>query len=412
MPQTIETRRITSGIRKSIRKGKNKEGQGRKNCHRTEAAAPKIIASSLFALKPKAMVGIEVLEKQSPIFHTSSCGEDDYYRMYNDLLDAVKYAIYEIKGEITMFDPLKNGMSFATPFTYVLKAFENNVLPEGYGYNIDKDKDGYHFTIYSTCKFEEHWHAFEIKPMVEHLEEKGNQDLLTLFFTVVKTLTEEIDMWTWYNGGMGYAECMADDYELDNRYDMDDEHEYMEHANNSELLLSYKSGYIHSIADRIRQSGIEGAQSLMGQLDDFDQSDEVVAWMYKVLEFIMETPGNIRDYVYFQDEEDIEMGLTFKQMITLIWDWDDIYTQYEMESMDAEAQNVGVGDATYHFTVRKCFDLDNYNKREEMKEWPMHLHKLWDYHTDVIESLKNKNDECKDKHVDEGFQADTSNNDV
>ncbi len=395
MPQTIEARRTAPSTRKSVRKGNNKERQGRKECNRTEAVASKVIASSLFALKPKPMVGIQVIEKQSPIFHTSSCGEEDFYKMYCDLLEALQYAIYEIKGEKTTFDPYKSGLDFATSFTFVMNAFENNILPEGFNYNIDKDKDGYYFTLFSTCEFEEHWHPFEIKPIVEYLERKKNEGLTKLFFTVLNTFRETTGMWSWFAGGMAYAESMMEDFALDNRYDLDEEEEFIQHASASELLLSYKSGYIHSIGNEIQKSGVEHAMKLMSQLAGFDQSDEVVSWMHKILEFLLETPGNIRDYVYFEDNDEDMMQLQFVQMVTLIWDWDDEFTHYEMESIDDEANNDGIRSPHYNFMVKKGFDTKFYKSREELKQWPMLLHKLWDYHTDVIVSIIKKNDECK-----------------
>lgn len=406
MPQRIETRSTTHRIGKGTHRRNNKEGQGCKERSRTKADTSKVVASSLFALRLKPLVGIEVMEKQSLIITSSSYGEEEnFYKMYNDLLEVTHHAIYMITSDMNSFefDPLKDGMHFSNAFTALLRHFEKKVLPEGFEYNIDKDKEGYYFTLYSFCEFENHWHPFEIKPIVEYLEDKGDEQLMELFFTVLHTFKQETDTWSWWGGGMSYAECMMDDYELENRYDLDDEDEYMEFANNSDLVLSYKSGYIYSISKKITNSPIDGAQSLMLELADFEQSDPIVEWMFKVLEFIMETPGNVRDYVYFQDEEDIEMGLNFMQMVTIIWDWDDIYTKYEMEAIDSEAQNVGVSDATYSFTVRKGFDIENYIKRDEKKQWPMHLHKLWDYHTDFIEVIKRKNDECKDKYVDEGL---------
>ena len=395
MQQTIEAGRATSRIRKGVRKGNSKKRHGCKERSGEKATATKVIASSLFALKPKPMVGIEVMEKQSPIFHTSSCGEEDFYKMYCDLLEAVQYAIYEIKGERTTFDPYNSGMSFASSFTYVLNAFENNLLPNGFNYNIDKDKEGYYFTLFSTCEFEEHWHAFEIKPIVKYLERNKNEKLTRLFFTVLNTFRETTGMWSWFAGGMGYAESMLDDFALDNRYDLDDEEEFVQHARSSELLLSYKSGYIYSIGQEILESGIEHPMKLMSQLAEFDQNDEVVAWMYKILEFLLETPGNIRDYVYFEEEDEETMALQFIQMVTLIWDWDDEFTECEMESLDNDANNEGIRFPHYNFMVRKGFDTKFYKYREESKQWPMLLHKLWDYHTDVIVSIRKKNDECK-----------------
>ena len=139
MPPTINSKKTTSRTREGIKRRGNKKRPGRKPVLRSKAHSPRVIANSIFALtnKPKPAIAVSMIHsgKKSP----TSYLDEDYGKMYHDILKCAQRAILLATGDVTTFDPLKQGFDLSESFDFVFKMLKRNVIPKDWEYNIEQD---------------------------------------------------------------------------------------------------------------------------------------------------------------------------------------------------------------------------------------------------------------------------------
>lgn len=390
MPRTTTTRKIT---RKAGTRADSRKNQKRARCKggiHNAKKNPTIAAYSIFDLKLMAKPGIEVVDKVGGNDHRSYFDKpDDYYQMYRDLLKAMQRASSMVKGETTTFDPLASGLGIGLALDFVIKSFENNIKPKGWSMNIDRDSDSYFFTLWVACPFPEFWHFFEIKYICQELI-RTDRKLHDLFIIVIKTLISQADIISWWNGGLGYAECIIEnqiEFWADNNGD--DEESLKELEGTKKTYNDYEHGVAKKYEGLIRSVDSRTPASLLRSLSRFNKKVPMVQWMIHACEFLNK-PGSTQDFIYYEMEQDegIE-GLRFEQQITLIWDLDDEYTKLEIEAMDAEVGNAGALPPVLNYRIGpECTSID-VAEMNERRLWAIKLSDLWREFEDINELIKN-----------------------
>lgn len=397
MPKTSHQKRTALRSRSHIHRRKNKQKQGRQGSNGNHPQAPKVIANSFFALTLKAKPGLEIsdkiVEKPHRGYHSAT---DDYEAMYKDLLQAYQNALKLVKGEQSPCDPLKDGFELSMALHYVTCAFKNNILPEGYRFNIDRTNEGeYFFTIFKEVDFPDYWHAFELKQIVKKLW-RDNQKLHDLFIVLIKSFMTSAGICGWWNGGMGYADWQLEERiaNWDDSYgDFDEgskEHKESMKAFASAVTTckSYENGDPAEYQSLISKAKPRSADSLLKSLDRFSKRSPIVQWMIEVCEF-MKLPGTIDDFTYPEMMEEHE-GLHFDEQATVIWDWEDEYTAEQMEGMEATVQGCGEFPPILNMGIMpysKKIDFDDLQKREA---WPQKLSDLFKSMREVIKMITQK----------------------
>lgn len=396
MPKTTNTRSAARRTRKSPNAGKNKKRQGRQASCRSGKVSTQVIGNSVFALVMQPKPGVEVLEKmegkKKRSYHDDT---DDYYQMYADLLECFQNALPLVTGEKSVFDPLANGMEIGAALSYVSNVFKNNILPEGFEFNVDRNDDGYYFTIYKECNFAGYWHAFEIKQIVYRLR-KTNPKLHDLFISFIACFMRKADIMAWWNGGMGYAEYMLEEEvnDWDNYHGMDTTDESSEenmkaYQSAVKTLENYTSGEAKEYQDLISNAKHRTLHSILKSLERFNSRNKIVQWMKEVCNFLL-LPGCVSDFTYPEMEEEQETGLSFDQQVAIIWDWDDEYTSQQSQSIDAQASGIGVCYPMINMGIMrftKSIDFEDLKKR---CSWPSGLIRILDSHNEIIRGFSKK----------------------
>lgn len=395
MPNQTKPRRTARQIRRSADAGKNKKRQRRQAGNRSSEAASRIIANSIFTVTLKPKPGIEVLNKmdgkKKRSYHDDT---DDYYKMYADLLQCFQNALPLVKEEQSTFDPLASGLAIGASLKYVSDAFKNNIVPEGFEFNVDRNDDGYFFTIYDECYFAGYWHAFEIKPIIYHLRNRSPK-LHDLFIEFIKCFMDKAGIMAWWNGGMGYAEYMLEEEinDWDNYHGVDPEEDDKATAEAYESALktfnNYSTGEAKYYQELITITKYRTPQSILKSLSRFDKRNKTVQWMKEVCEFLL-LPGRVNDFTYPEMEEEQEMGLSFDQQVAIIWDWKDEYTHQQEQSIDAEASGIGVCSPMINIGIMPFSKSIDLNGLKERCQWPKGLTKILDSQRDLINGFVKK----------------------
>lgn len=406
MPQKTKPGRAASGTGKNSKRRMQLTVPGRQGNKRAKPKAPAVIANSIFALTLSSKPGLEVLEKiDGKKSRYRLDAQEDYYQMYDDLLAAYKRALWNVKGETTEFDPLTAGLGIGNALNYVLKGFEENILPKYFEYNIDRDNDYYYFTVYRYCDFPDFWHAFEIKPVVNHL--RRSKPLHDLFVRVMAYLSCRLSILTWYNGGCGYSDYIfeerVENWEMEEGAlypdpDADEERKRSAFENRSRYLeakrclADYKTGQAKKyqrLLEKYRAPSRESIMKRIARLNSSQKKSPIASFIVEAMEFSKET-GSLNDYQYHELlGEDSQDGLTLDRQVTIIWDWEDEFTEMEMEVIDVDAGNFGVLPPVAH-----CFFTPESNrafldKMNEWMAWPRKLSQLWDKYAAIVTSIKN-----------------------
>lgn len=402
MPATIKKRRTAQATRKSIHRGKNSKKCGRKGGQRAKQKNPRVIANSVFALTLHTKPGLEVIDKMDG--RKSYDKVDDYHKMYRDLLAAFQNGMNLI-GQPTKVDPLKEGLDIGASLAYVVNGFRNNLLIAGYDMRIDKDDDHYYFTFYIQCDFPNWWHAFEIFPIVEFLG-KNNPKLHDLFIKFIAFMSTRLHIPTWYNGGMGYSEYYVEEQsdleiwedhngptEPDDAISKEQIAEAKISKEKYERLLddfnNYSAGVIKEYENFIR-SGWLPLERLKKELARYRSNKDLISWMKEMLEFMKE-PGSMNDYHYAElmEEENYE-GLSFDRQSAIIWNWNDSYTEIEMECIDSDANNIGIIPPIFHYHLSKNTKSLNMDRYIDWQSWPLRFSKLWEKYRDIVNGYRKK----------------------
>lgn len=385
MPAKIKRKRIAQRSRKNPIHRKNKQVKRRKGARRAKPASPKVIANSVFALTLNPKPGFEVQKKIDPDRHEYYRGDspDDYEKMYHDLLVCFRNAYKIIHNEPIRFSPLKDGLPIGLSLHHLIEAFKLNILPSGFNFNIDRDQDEYHFTIYKAIDFPWIWHTFEMKYIARALA-KRNPALLKLYIQFMRAFSKHCGIELWFQGNISNADWWLED-RISNYYDWEvEEDEKEEHEEFLHLitatLADYRSGEAYSIEKDIVDSPLREPASIRKSLARFSRKNPIVEFMYKACDF-MELPYKTWDFTYDPEGEDREdfngEGVQFVYQSAILWDEMDEYSKAYGEMLDSEAQNSGVfPPIIYHFFTKhtKTFDPDWFKNGIK---WPAALTKIW-----------------------------------
>ena len=383
MPAKINTKKTTQRSRKGSSKRDNQPAAGRKAGCRKKADAPRIIANSIFALTLKEKAAIQVTNFLSEKGRASA--DDDYEKMYADILLVVQRAVFLATGQVSTFNPYKNGFDLSESFDFVLRVFKENVLPKGWDYNIEKDwrHGDYQLVIYESCYFDATWHVFPICHVVKKLMKK-NQALHDMFVSFICNFYHHTGMFTWWNGGLGYIDDESMRDHLLNRDFDDEEEQFKAEAELEACIFSYNKGEAKAYESLLKSLSVVSVDQLREDLARFSKRNPLVRWMYSALD-VMDQKYSLNDYVYPElHEEGNTEGLMFDMQLGIHWDINDCMCKEQEEYLDSEAQGCGIIDPIYHFRFKK--DTEVFSKEEILKalDYPKQFTKLYnDYHTAI-----------------------------
>jgi hypothetical protein len=409
MPTRTIKRPAARKTRSGAHAGKNKKGQGRKAGSRTAPPAPAILANSIFALTLKDKPGIEVSQKLDGKMRRSSFdAADDYERMHADLSQACYNARKILGQNPSKPDLLASGCGIGIALTFVTGVFESSVLPVGYSYSIDRDHNSgeYFFTVFDTCDYKEYWHAFELRPVIEHLKATDIK-LHNFFLLFIKSFMVETSIYAWWNGGCHYAQDFLeeeilnweDNYEGVLNARPDDEY-LQRKAQAIETLKSYTTGYVFRYQNRINKNKILSVPALEKKLKRFNSRNRIVQWMKAACKF-MARPAGINTFINYEVFE-AEMngeGMEFDGHASIIWDWDDAYTYKHMEFLDSESQSCGVMPPVVSIRIEKKTNKIDFESLKAVASWPLELNDIWNHYHGIAESLKPRKDERTDATI-------------
>jgi hypothetical protein len=392
-PKTINKRTAqatgTTAYRRAVLAFQRREGKRRA---RPKPAA--VIANSVFALTLREKPGFDVAQLLSGKNSSLKDG-DGYYQMYADLFVCMQRAVFLATGERTSFDPMIGEyMSLGESLGYVISVMKRSVVPKNFELRVDKDEDGYHFTIHRYCSFRDMWHVFEIRPVVQYLR-AHNPRLHDLFCDFMTFFYQRLDINTWWNGGLGYAEYMMEENILNweqNWADPEDDIESAEALDRAlEAVLHYSCGEVDEYRGRLENQYREYSQIVTAVLQTKVSGpimDDIINWMRAAIDFMKE-PGCMGDYVYREYIHDNEVeGLMFDQQAAILWDVEDPYSKLEAECLDSTAQGCGIypPQLYYYFTPHtKKFDLEEI---EKWSMWPARFSHLWERYADLVERIR------------------------
>ena len=400
MPTNFKQRTASQQSRKSINRradSKRQRCQGSNGCQKADS---KTIANSIFALTLKPKVAIEVIQKKE--LRGSLSNEDaDLEKMYYDLLRIFQHAVKIVRNEETTADVYLSGMSIEESLGFVASAFENNIVPEDCGFNIDHDDNiGYHFTIYKEVDEIGHWVTFEIKPIVEHLW-KTNRKLHDLFLILINTFSASTGISSWYSGALSYADDFLEEKVLNYWEEYDES--YNDGDTNEETLLriaserqeaintieDYKNGNAAWYKNAIQTAGYIEPEEMLKKLSRFNQDNPVVIWMIDICKF-MEYPGSMSEFIYESVESEYydNGGVRWEEQVSILWNIHDQYTATQEEYLDSESQGCGIVPPVLNMPITlhsKEINLENFIKKSE---WVDHLECLEKSHSKLIEILK------------------------
>jgi hypothetical protein len=267
--------------------------------------------------------------------------------------------------------------------------------------NIDRHEgcndNGYYFTIFKECENNTFWHAFEVKPVAAAVAK--DKKLHQFFIEVLKCMYSKADISGWWDGGMGYADYMLDEeisnYNDNYPEDDDEDDEFRRVDDFNEMLAaqrSYSTGEAKRYEDLIRNCKFVKPEDLARKLKRFDAKHPLVKWIGEAIEFL-KLNGSVSDFVY--DEMENDDGLKFDQQVNLVFDFEDAYSRMQGESLDAEAQGVGVQFPILNLPVTPNLKSLDFNEMEQRSKWPMELSKIYSSYQRVTDLYTPKDN---DKH--------------
>lgn len=406
MPSKIKHKNTSPKTRGSSHSRKAGQKRRRKRHGKQKPSAPKIIANSIFALTLKDKPGLEVQDKLGSrnMIHGDYKNEN-YVQMYQDLRDVYQKATFLATGEKTKYDPYNDGLEIGISLWSIINGFKNNIMPKDFDVRIDRDDHlGYYFTIYKACDFEDYWHAFEVRYIAEWLA-ANDPRLHDTFIRFISFIKSRLGIAAWYDGALGYAECYIDDeldnWEFEHGADDADDDDVETLWDGSERrrptferawddYASYHAGLVSVYQDFI-ENGYTNQEKLLKELSTHNKHDKLVQVMKAFVDFIVEVPGKLWDYVYaeMQEEESFE-GLSFDQQVAIVWDWDDHITSIQMDCIDNEANNFGSASPIFHYHITKYTTDLQFDKHVNWLEWPSRLNRLWEQYRDVATIYKQK----------------------
>lgn len=383
MPAKLKHKAATQGARKSAKVRGNKQRPGRKGSHGTKADTPRVIANSFFALtaKPKPAIAVSMIQEGKASM--ASC-DDNYMKVYADILKCVQRAIFLATGEASTFDPYKNGYDLSESFDFIFRMLKTNVIPAGWEYNIEQDwrTNEYLVVIYKACEFNTFWHVFDIGATVQHLYKK-NRKLHDLFILFLHNFCKHTTLDTWWGGALGYVdESMLEDHFHNMDFETEEEKEEYR-VRMEETIADYNKGEISKYQKLIKSQLSLNVDQLRKSLSKFSKKSDLVKWMYSACE-VMEQKATLNDFIYPELCEDSEGGIMFDQQVVLLWDITDIYSSEQEEYLECESQGIGVMDPIYHVRLTKDRKELDLNEMKKALDYPKQFTKLYhEYHAAI-----------------------------
>lgn len=394
MPTKIRSRPAARSFRGSSHRRKDKKVQGCKRVDSPKPSAPKIIANSLFALTLKAKSWGDIAGTFPGHRH------HDTAAVYKELLACYNNAVTQLGG--SAFVPTDVGDMPSKKLGELIEAFRQNILPEGFEFNIDThynsktEKEAFHFTVYKECEYREWWHYFELKPVLVDIK-KRNPRLHDFFLVFLSSFLHYTGIPAWWNGALGYSEWQLPEHLAELEYALK-EKQFVE--NDEEQLKDrileikntiedYRHGLPRQYYKKITSISSRTPDSLLRSLKAFSSKSYLVKFMKQACE-LMKTPATIRSFCYEQVHGESAEGLSFYSQVSIIWDLDDAFTKEEMECLDSEAQGCGVFPPILHGQLMPKGKMQDVQKFTSLKTWPMQLSKLWTIFDALTISIKSK----------------------
>lgn len=390
MPTGTHHRKITQRARIRAKARANKQATRRKAGNGSKADAARIIADSVFALtlKPKPAVIVKQLIR---IDSSRYSKQDDYEKMYQDVMQVVHNAVYLVTGEVTSFNPYASGFGLSESFDIILNIFKRDVLPNGWEFNIEKEDNHsiYHIAMYKVCEMQCFWHVFELKHVLKYWRKK-NPELHDMFLLFMYNFCHHTQIMTWYNGALGYVEPellmeRLQEFEFDT-----EEEQYQKEAEVQAVIDSYEKGEVHEYEEMMKAQYPEPVESLRSMLSYFPRRNKLVRWMLDACT-LMEAPVGINDFIYAEMVEERGEGVMFDMQMGVIWDVTDPFTCEQEEYLDAESQGCGIHEPI--LTIRLFSDIERLSIKEieACKTWPQQLTKIYQQYIKVVAKYERPN---------------------
>ena len=380
MPSTIIKRAAKGKVRKGFKPRGNQPDHGCKTGQGASKNHDAIIADSIHSLvlKPKPGIITEVGKRKR------YSGEEDYEKMYTDLLACYHNAM-RLAGTPTAYDPLKLGLTLPVSLWSITRAMKE-FIPKDFELNIDfMNDDQFCFTAFRYADFQQFWHTFDVKPILDLIG--NNKPLRRLFLQVVSMMANKAGILTWYNGGLGHAEYMMDEEieDWENRHDLDTPEDYEAWESAKKTFESYNEGEAKALETEIQNLKPVKLEQILKQLKPF--KSKIAKWLREVCELLKDNEC-IDNFIYRTYDNDYNNeGLSFDSQVTLVYDPDDEYSSMQGECLDAEAQGVGVIDPCIYFHFFPDTKAIDFDKLRKSQDW---LNKLTKVCQGQLNFLKNE----------------------
>lgn len=375
MPKEIRYKRITLKARKRINR-RIAEQKSRCKGIRQPKGSQAIIANSFFALTLSPKPGAEVF------FNTTHKLESSAESICKDLNACLITARRILHGEVTKFNP-QDQLSIGSSVAYIIRMFEENILPEGFEYNIEYDdyNQEHYFTIYQELAYPEGWDTLELKHILKQLK-RTNKKLHDLFIIFIHSFTSSCNISTWYDTDSWADEWMESQIES-LKYESDDWTTDEELIDLLKVKEEYKTGKAGQYKKLIMDSPFYSADQIRAEIKKFRKQHPVVSIMLQGCE-LMESPYCVNHFNYNQHGDDYyDAGLRFYQQQIILWDVSDSLTYYHQERIDCEAQE-GVFSPVISLEIRKDSKEIDIEWAKKSFDWPMKLSEFFNQANKIL----------------------------
>lgn len=305
--------------------------------------------------------------------------------LYNDLRDIINHARFLKDKKEYSFDPLASGMSLGLSLNILIKIFNDEFVPSGWSFNIDKgDRDDrHHLTVYKSIAFYGCWHMFPIKPIAEKL--KGVKPLQKAFYGVVGLLINFCGFSTWREGTLYmtdmlfYSEYSEIEEYASNNTESEEEYHQM-------IVALEEERHCYSQGDAYKMEQILKRNCSIKYIRRTATNyafHPVSAWILKALEMV-ESPYHINHFSYNEHGEDdyYESGVPFSAQVTIMYKDDDLFTSITGEYLDGDAANFGVQDPTMFYVFHH--EMKQIPTYDDGQSWITKISELHDEYNKLL----------------------------
>lgn len=394
MPTKIKSKSTSSKVRKRTGRGKNKKKPGCQRSSRAKKSTAAEFSSTLFTVKLQPKIAYQIKDEVSPF-------EAPLNDMARQLLASLNYGLKALgKKEFIRTAAKMEGDKIIEWCDSVLKS---QVLPEGFKYNIDKDDNGYFFVLYKVLDFNQHWHYFQIKPIVKYLENKDKK-LLGLYLSALNILRTSCGICTWFGGNnYGYESMIGDEWSFNdyiNNFDTEDGDD----ENVRQEWIDCREGYISGDANKAEYlicKANTDINALKRGLRNYPLQNSVARLIRKIIA-IAELDMNIYDFQYdsYNTGEDYYDGepLRLIEQVTIIWEEDDKIFDIECEHLDIHAGEFGVMEPTVSIKMDSKLKLHEFSGTQEKQQFFKSLTDLFNYNYKLTRKISKQNERINKSH--------------